>query len=217
MAEKRAVIFANGMLPAPETVQALISPDDYLIAADGGSRHVHSLGLKPHILIGDMDSLTEEEQQLAVTEGATLLVHPGDKDQTDLELALQYALREGFTFIRIVAALGGRLDQTLGNLALLADPALRSVDIHVDDGLEEAWFIWDQAVIRGRAGDIVSLLPWGGPAVGVTTGGLKWMLNGETLHLHKTRGISNEMLSETATVSLQAGMLLCIHRRLESQ
>jgi thiamine pyrophosphokinase len=63
------------------------------------------------------------------------------------------------------------------------------------------------------AGDTISLLSWGGLAAGVTTTGLKWALAGETLYPYKTRGISNEMLMDTATVCLGTGLLLCVHRR----
>jgi len=213
MQGKYAVIFANGELPAPETVRKLLDAVDLLIAADGGSRHAFALGLKPQIIIGDLDSLAENEQQMAEEQGASILEYPRDKNETDLELALQYAIQQECTSIRIIAALGGRLDQTLGNLALLTNPALLSLDIRLDDGLEEAWFIRDQATIQGTAGDTVSLLPWGDPAAGVTTTGLKWALEDEKLHPHKTRGISNEMLGEVATVILKSGLLLCIHRR----
>jgi thiamine pyrophosphokinase len=63
------------------------------------------------------------------------------------------------------------------------------------------------------AGDSVSLLPWGNVVIGITTGGLRWPLIGETLYPHKTRGISNEMLGELATIKFDSGLLLCIHQK----
>ncbi len=213
MQGKRAVIFANGELPAPDAVQTWIDVNDLLIAADGGSRHAFSLGLKPQAIIGDLDSLTAEAKAMAEEQGTSILAYPRDKDETDLELALQYAVQQGCTSIRVIAALGGRLDQTLGNLALLINPAWQHLDIRLDDGVEEAWFIREHATIHGMAGDTISLLSWGGLAAGVTTTGLKWALAGETLYPYKTRGISNEMLMDTATVCLGTGLLLCVHRR----
>lgn len=215
MKGKRAVIFANGELPAPGAVRTCIEADDLLIAADGGSRHAFALGLNPQVIIGDLDSLAAEAKAAAERQGTDILAYPRDKDETDLELALQYAVQQGSTSIRVIAALGGRLDQTLGNLALLTDPNWLHLDIRLDDGVEEARFIREHAALHGKRGDTVSLLPWGGPAAGVTTTGLKWTLDGETLHPHKTRGISNEMLTDTATVRLETGLLLCIHRRIE--
>ena len=136
-----------------------------------------------------------------------------DKDQTDLELALEHALALSPGAILIVGALGRRLDHTLGNLSLLTDPRLDRIDCRLDDGVEEACFCRGGCEIRGAPGDLVSLIPWGMPVTGVHTQGLRWPLVGGVLRPDKTLGISNEMLGESATVRLEAGPLLVVHRR----
>jgi thiamine pyrophosphokinase len=209
----RAIIFANSSLPDLEAARRIIQPGDTLIAADGGTRHILALGLLPSLVIGDLDSLSADDRQRLEDAGVELRPYPRDKDETDLELALGYAIEDGFGKIRILAALGGRLDQTLANLALLTDPRLSTPDVRLDDGVEEAFFVRDHATVAGRPGDTVSLLPWGGPAEGVTAEGLHWPLHGETLHPHQTRGVSNEMLGTAASVSIQTGLLLVVHRR----
>ncbi len=209
----RAIIFANGLLTDPEPVRRILSPDDFLIAADGGTQHARALGLTPAVIIGDLDSLSEEEKQWAGQESIRLETFPQDKDETDLELAIQFAVNKGFDPIVIVAALGGRIDQTIGNLSLLTDPQHAGRDIRLDDGVEEVLFTRNSCQVRGMAGDIISLLPWGGEVRGVNTKGLRWVLDGETLSAHKTRGISNEMLAETAQISIRDGLLLVTHRR----
>ncbi|MGC8857271.1 MAG: thiamine diphosphokinase, partial [Anaerolineae bacterium] len=83
----------------------------------------------------------------------------------------------------------------------------------LDDGVEEILICRDQAQVRGRSGEVVSLIPWGGAVEGIQTEGLRWPLRGETLYPHKTRGISNELLAETARVQIQSGVLLIVHRR----
>ena len=104
----RAIIFANGSLPDLEPAHRLIRPGDVLLAADGGTRHALSLGLMPSIVIGDLDSLSEADRQRLENAGTRLLQRPRDKNETDLELALYYALEQGFTRVVILAALGGR-------------------------------------------------------------------------------------------------------------
>lgn len=210
---KRTVIFVNGRLRSPKRLAALLRPDDWLIAADGGLRHLRRLGLAPRLLIGDLDSVTEDEVRWAAENGAEVRRYPREKDETDLELALAAGLQTGSREILLAAALGGRLDQTLGNLGLLLRPELDGLDVRLEDGREEVFLIRGLAEIRGRAGDIVSLLPWNGPAEGVTTQALRYPLRGETLYPDRTRGISNEMQGDTAQVSLRAGILLCIHTR----
>ncbi|MDP3184389.1 MAG: thiamine diphosphokinase [Anaerolineales bacterium] len=226
MPSTRAVIFVNGHLPDLEPARRLIHPGDTLIAADGGTRYILALGLLPSVVIGDLDSLTTDDKQRLEESGIEIRQYPRDKDDTDLALALHYAVEAGHREILVVAALGGRLDQSLGNLALLTDPSLAEIDVRLDDGVEEAFFVRGRCEasprgasreVRGRAGDILSLLPWGGPAEGVKTEGLRWPLPGESLYPHRTRGISNEMLGESAIVSLESGLLLCIHRRQKAQ
>ncbi len=210
----RLLIFANGHLPNLAAARPIVRADDLILAADGGTRHALALGLMPSVVIGDLDSISQEERRKLEENGVQLIEHPRNKNETDLELALQYAVDQGHREIVIVAALGERLDQTLANLALLTDLQLSTSNIRLDDGVEEAFFCRDRAEVRGRSGDLVSLIPWGGAVTGVCTQGLKWPLSGEMLVPEKTRGISNEMLDVVAQIEIAAGLLLIIHRRI---
>lgn len=187
-----------------------------MIAADGGARHILAFGILPSIIIGDLDSLTADEVSNFVNLGVRILRFPTAKDETDLELALSYALKAGYTPIIIFGAFGGRLDQILGNLAMLANPNALLADIRLEDGLTEAFFIKNQALIHGSPGDTVSFIPWGGQVDGVSTNGLAYPLINETLFPYRTRSISNQMLVQTAAVRLVNGLLLCIHIRVSS-
>jgi thiamine pyrophosphokinase len=209
----RALIFVNGELSDPGATRLLVQGEDVIIAADGGARHALALGVIPDAVIGDFDSLTPAELSVFSDMGIHLLRYPTAKDETDLELALAHAFKAGHRPIIIIGAYGGRLDQTLGNLALLADPEYIGVDLRLDDGKTEAFFITSQATVHGKAGDTVSLIPWGKSAEGVTTDGLVYPLNQETLLPYRTRSISNQMLAETAKISLRYGLLLCVHIR----
>ncbi len=209
----RIVIFANGLLADPERVRAMIGPSDEIVCADGGTRHARSLGLRPDMVVGDLDSISAADRESILSARVEIVPHPRDKDETDLELALDEALKKPSSGILIVGALGKRLDHTLGNIGMLADPALAGRDVRLDDGLEEVLICRGQAQVEGERDDLLSLLPWGGPVTGIRTEGLKWPLHGETLFPEKTRGVSNEMLGETATVHVTTGLLLIIHRR----
>ena len=209
----RVLIFANGELPDLARARALLHPDDLILCADGGTQHALALGVTPELIIGDLDSLTQEAQALLEGQGVRIVQHPRDKNETDLELTLQHALERQPSSILIIGALGNRLDQMLANLALVSDSKFSGIDVRLDDGVEEAFFCRGRSEVRGAAGDLVSLIPWGQPVVGVRTENLKWPLDGETLYPQGTRGISNELLRETAAVSLSSGLLLVVHRR----
>lgn len=218
-AAQRVWIFANGDIPDLERLRVLIRPEDRLIAADGGYHHMQKLNLKPEAVIGDLDSLLPADIDQLRQMGVPLERYPVDKDETDLELAIDWALKVGFEGLFIAGALGGRLDQTLGNLSLLSRPGLDGKDVRLEDGTEQVFLIQRETVISGQAGDTVSLIPVGEAVEGVVTAGLKYPLGrngvGETLFANRTRGISNVLLAERAEVRFTKGKLICILRRNE--
>ncbi|HCC78818.1 MAG TPA: thiamine diphosphokinase [Anaerolineae bacterium] len=213
MPKARVVIFANGFLSDPVAARRLLQPEDVLYAADAGASHILRMGLLPALVVGDLDSLPEEDLQKLRADGVRMVQHPQDKALTDLELTINSALEEGHRSFLIVAALGGRLDMTLSNLSLLTRPDLLNLDVRLDDGMEQVLFVRGETHISGHAGDIISLVAWGGPVEQVTTSGLRWPLSDDRLESYETRTISNEMQVAEAVIRIGSGLLLCIHRR----
>ncbi len=207
----RAVIFANGILNDPPQILAALQAGDIVIAADGGARHCQALGIHPAVVIGDFDSLSATELAQLEQDGAQVVRYPQRKDFTDLELALQHAVAIGADEILMFAALGARWDQTLANLLLPAAPGLEHVRIRLLDGPQEIALLrpGETHTLAGQAGDTVSLVPLGGHACGITTDGLEYPLADGTLYFGATRGISNVLLGERASVRLEDGLLLC--------
>jgi thiamine pyrophosphokinase len=210
---QRAVIFANGILLEPSAARSLLQSGDLVVAADGGYHNALSAGVKPHTVIGDMDSVSASKLEDAERTGTQIIRLPKEKDETDLELAIRYTLEKQATEIIVIGAQGGRLDQTLGNISLLASVPT-GVDIRLDDGHEEVILVDHLLVIAGKPGDVVSLIPWGTPVTGIRTEGLRYPLHGETLLPHKSRGISNEMMGQKASIDISEGKLIVIHTRM---
>ena len=213
MQETRTIIIANGDPPDASDLARWLRLGDRLICADGGARVALQHGLYPQRVIGDFDSLNDAELQALERRGAQLERHPAHKDETDLELALLYAAStEPAGEIVILGALGGRLDQTIANVMLLAMPVLRDFRVMIAAGDEQSFLIRPGAPfeLRGRAGDIASLIPFGGDAHGIVTAGLEYPLRDESLFIGPARGVSNVMLGERATVTLRQGLLLCV-------
>jgi thiamine pyrophosphokinase len=208
-----AWIFANGIITERDLLKDRIATSSLIIAADGGLHYIREMGLIPQVLIGDLDSVSEEDHRWAESREVQILRYPADKNETDLELALEYALKSKPEFVRIAGATGGRIDQALGNIFLLMRSDLTDINIRLEDGLEEIFLIRKDSEIQGTAGDIVSLLPLGAPVCGIYTSGLEYSLSGETLYPEKIRGVSNVMINNQATVRVNDGVLLCIHTR----
>jgi thiamine pyrophosphokinase len=206
----RTIIFANGLLTDPASARAAMGAADRLIAADGGLHHLLALGLRPHVLIGDLDSVEPAEAQTTEVSGTRIERFPPRKDQTDLELAVRLACAEGATDILIFGALGARWDQTLANLLLLAHPDFRPVRLRLVDGAQQIYLIQGQAVIEGRPGDTVSLISLQGDAHGVTTHGLEYPLDRGSLAFGSTLGVSNVLLGSQARVTVEEGLVACV-------
>lgn len=208
----RALIFANGVIQNPQSIPPLIQPGDLLIAADGGGEHLLSLGLTPHLIIGDLDSLAPDTLEVFHQAGAEVLRYPMQKDETDLELALRWAVERQPSEILLFGMLGGRWDMTLANLLILANPLLAGQSCRVLDGPQEMFLLrgGDVRCITGTPGDLVSVIPVGGDVQGLTYRGLAYPLDSATLPLGSPRGVSNLLVETEACISLASGLLLCI-------
>jgi len=201
---KKACIFCGGELKNSARVKRVASNCDLLIAADGGARHLTGLGLLPEIIIGDMDSIAtdmwKDENSIA------RISHSPDKGKSDAELAVEYALEQECKEIILVAAVGGRLDHTLGNVALVARYPGR---IAILDGVSTLVAVdkSEKCILHGQVGTPVSLIPYGSGSFTVRTKGLKYSLGDESLH-SATHGLSNELSLTEACVCVSNGILL---------
>jgi thiamine pyrophosphokinase len=211
-------IFLIGGSPEAQPPARLApAPGDRVIAADHGAAHARAWGWPLHLLVGDFDSLSADEAALATAAGVPIITAPVAKDETDLELALAHALARGASEIIICAALGGRSDHMLANVLLLARPELADLAVTLVAGRESIRLLRSggsaptHLELLGAPGDLLSLLPLGCDAVGVTTDGLQYPLHDETLFLGQARGVSNVFTGARAGILLRRGLLLVIH------
>ena len=207
----RAVIFVNGQVEEPAELVRWLAPGDYLVGADGGTRHLLALGLRPHVVVGDLDSLDPETVAELAAAGVEFEQHRPDKDQTDLELAVQRALRAGADEILLLGALGGRLDQTLANVLLLARhdwPA--PIRLAQGDQVAQVLVGPGRLDLTPPLGSTVSVVPISAEVAGITYEGLLYPLRDATLPLGSTRGISNEVVGQPVTIAIDRGTLLVI-------
>ena len=153
-----AVVIADAPGADLTAYSRLIHDADLRVAADGGARYFLEAGALPHIAIGDFDSLPETMCDQLTTQGVTLQRYSAHKDETDLELALLYAVERAPRHIIVLAALGGRPDQHLANLQLLTHPALRRIDVRMFHRRWEVFAVHYEALIEGQPGETVSLL-----------------------------------------------------------
>ncbi|PIE64102.1 MAG: thiamine diphosphokinase [Desulfobacterales bacterium] len=207
------VLLANGSYTSsPETIHRL-KQADLVIAVDGGANQYNEFGIVPDIIVGDLDSISPENlAQLEQNRKTKIIRYPRRKNATDLELALDLALKKGASCLWIEGGLGGRWDMSLANIMLAAAPRYRAVDIFLGD---------DTCIIRilhsGKKynltlqkGQLVSLLPLCGDVSGITLKGFEYPLEDATITFGSSRGVSNVAADENNRVHFQKGILLCV-------
>lgn len=201
------VIFAGGDPPPPSALDH-IPPERHVIAADSGLDHAHRLGVEVHHVVGDMDSVDAELLD-RLPDSVVVDRFPEAKDATDLELAVSLALRSDPSEIVIVGGHGGRNDHLIATALLLASPRFDHTPIRWLAGRDLIHIVHAAVTIHGTVGSTVSLVP-AVDAVGITTSGLRWGLVDEALHAGTTRGVSNEMASPRATITVESGTLFVV-------
>jgi thiamine pyrophosphokinase len=212
---RTVVVASGGLVPGDER---WLDDADLVVAADGGAASLEPLGRRPDLLVGDLDSIDPALAARLAAEGVTVERHPADKDASDTELAIERAREHGATEVVLLGAVGGtRLDHELANLLLLVDPALAGCSVRIVRGSTtvRAMHGGERLSLDGQRGDVVSLLPIGGAASGVTTEGLRWELSGASLGMGRSRGLSNEVVALPASVRLEHGTLLVVETTRE--
>ena len=188
------VVLAGG----PDRPAAVaLPPGATVIAADSGAE----LALQVDLAVGDFDSISAETR---------VERHPEAKDASDLELALNAALRLEPERILVFGGAGGRLDHLLGGLLLLAADAYAGVEVDAQFGAAAVHVVRRERVLAGEPGELISLFAVHGPARGVVTDGLVYPLRGETLEPGSTRGLSNVVAAPEVRIGVERGVLLAV-------
>jgi len=205
------VVVVSGSAPIRSDGVGLVPAGAPVVAADAGVDHARAAGLTVSLAVGDFDSISAEgAASLGVVEVER---HPAEKDATDLELALDAALAFDPRRVLVLSGAGPRLDHLLVELGLIAAPRLAAVEVDAVFDSTHVHVVRSERRLTGEVGELVSLVPMHGPAVGSTTEGRVCPLRGETLEAGSSRGTSNVFAEPEARVLLEQGVLLAIRPR----
>ena len=211
----RAVLVASGDPMASDA--RWLGGAELVVAVDGGAAWLTSIGRQPDLLVGDLDSVDAELVRRLEAASVPVERHPTEKDSSDLELAVASAIGRGADEIVILGAIGGdRLDHEIANVLLLAELSFATTRLRAARGGTSLRVLRGEGelAIQAPPGSLVTLLSLGEVADGVTTSGLRYPLRDEPLHLGSSRGLSNEVAAQPASVRLRGGTLLVIETEL---
>lgn len=194
-----------------KTCIADIEASDIRIGADRGALWCVRQHLPLDVAIGDFDSVTESERGEIEKQAQAIQVYPSKKDQTDLDLAVSYCIeRYPKATVRLYGCTGGRLDHTFGAIAMLLRLASHNIDGQIVDNSQKIHIVRRQLdILPDSKFRYVSVLAYGGPVTVDLSG---FLYNGRSLivPVSSTRGISNEIVSDTARISVSDGTALVI-------
>ncbi|MGP8153126.1 MAG: thiamine diphosphokinase [Smithella sp.] len=212
---QKIIIVSGGGLDDPVFFHKKIKEmeDVMIICCDGGARHFRNSAIKPDVIIGDMDSIDTDQLADYSAQNIKIIKHPPNKDFSDTELALDYALNLKPQEIFIWCALGGRIDHTLANVFLLCRGQEKGIRIFMVDEYCEAFVLDKKASFMNEKGKTVSLLALTHEVKGITLAGFLYPLKNSTLKMGESRGLSNVINDARAVISAANGKLLVVRYR----
>ena len=220
-----AYIFTGGKIAvgSMDELGLHMSEADLIIAADSGYNNASRLGVRPGLLLGDLDSIDRKKLAPDELEHIDKIIVPAIKDDTDTQLAVDTAISRGADEIYIIGGLGGRLDHTLSSVFLLEYIADKGADAVMTDGQSrvrvmktagEPVSLMIPKTFDGENGfKYLSVVPLTDECEGVRISGVFYPLDGVTLKRSYSYAVSNEITSDHAEITLERGTMLVIESR----
>ncbi len=206
----KCIIIANGFIKDYERLGELIRQSDMLVCADGGARHFRKMNIPPDIIIGDLDSIDQNDRCFLEDSGVEIIKYPRKKDMSDTQLAVEWAIENKADDITLTGTTGNRLDHTLANIFLLKTISEKGVSCKMIDDYNEIYLVSDNIRLKGCPGDLLSIIPITEKTQGITLKGLEYPLYNAEISMGSSIGISNCFTGYEAIISIKKGILLII-------
>jgi thiamine pyrophosphokinase len=203
-----ALLVCGGEAPPLSRLEPMLPRFALVCAADSGLDALIAWGLRPDLIVGDMDSVSDPAS-IAGFPGARIVRAPRDKDLTDTEMGLEALAAAGADRIVLAGGGGGRLDHLLAIRSIFERRKLRPVEWHT---AREAVYLvreGERLAIEAGRGALVSVFPLATGSSGMGSSGLRWPLDGLSWGPGDC-GVSNEAPDGAFAVSAGSGDLLVV-------
>ncbi|SHF32046.1 thiamine pyrophosphokinase [Caloramator proteoclasticus DSM 10124] len=209
----KALVIAHGY-NSKEVLKREFKDADLIICSDGGAIYAMEIGIKPDIIIGDLDSIDKNVYEYFLENGIKIVSYPREKDFSDTELCVDYAIDSGADSICIISGIGSRIDHSLINISLLYKIKSKGVDAYIATDSAYIYICNDYLQIEGEIGDTLSLIPLTLEVKGITTKGLKYKLVDGNIRLGQSIGVSNEFIEKSCSIKVKEGILIVVKQKL---
>lgn len=208
----RGLIVSSGRINRYEGLKLVVKDKDIIVCADGGLNHLMKIGVIPDIVLGDLDSITEEGLKYVEDNKIPVSKYPVEKDATDTELAMEYLIEKGCKEITFAGVTGTRMDHTLGNIFLLDQMLSREIIGIIIDDNNMIEICDDYKKIEKYEG-YLSVVPIQQDGAVVTLKGVHYPLTHHHIYFGSTFSISNEIVEDYAEIFVESGRVLVIRSR----
>jgi len=206
----RFVVLANGDMKELDFYKKIIKKGDYIITADGAIHYAFQMGIKPDLAIGDFDSTNENLMKVLEEKKIKVLKYPKEKDFTDTELAINYAVEKEASEIILMGAIGSRIDHSFSNIALMAKIAEKGIKCRIINENNDCYFVTDNISFEKINKRFISIIPISNEVEIEKTHGLYYPLENDILHFGTPRGVSNFSIEDNVSISLKRGVAMVI-------
>jgi len=205
----KCLIVSGGNVPSKELILKH-KKRDLIIGADKGASSLIGCGIIPHVLIGDFDSLSYDKVEMLQDKGCKIIKYKSEKDFTDTEASLNYAINALCDDVVILGAAGTRLDHTLANINLLGIPFEKGVKCVIEDENNLMFLSKSPVHLKKDNKKYFSIFSYSEETIGLNITGAKYELKNHTINKNSTLTISNEFISDTVKIDFDLGIILII-------
>lgn len=208
----KAILVASGNIVSIDLFNRIYDKNDYIIAIDGGLDYLIDINIEPDILIGDLDSLSKN--RLAMLENIKIerKIFDSDKDLTDMQIAINFAIELAYDEIIIFGGIGSRIDHTLANIFLLNSYFEKNIRIKLIDENNYIYLLNGNNELKNIPNFNLSILPIK-EGTSICLQGVKWPLNNHILKYQESLTVSNKIIENKAKISIKNGPCLIIYSK----
>ena len=207
---KRAIIVTGGNPPSKRTLLNFLSKDDYIIGVDSGCNCLREYGIKPDIILGDLDSIDTNVIEYYMEIGIEILKYKPEKDYSDTDLGYMVAKEKGFNNILLFGGTGTRYDHALGNIGLLLKALRENIKIEMIDDNNKMFVVNSNTTFEGKYGELISFHALSDVVSNLNIYNAKYILRNYDMSLLEPRAICNEFLNENIEITFDSGIILVI-------
>lgn len=204
----RALIVANGSIDNIDILKGIGQEYDFILAADGGTNHCIEASILPDIIIGDLDSISDEILDISRKNNIPIEKFPAKKDSTDTELAIDYLIDRGYKDISLMGVIGSRMDHTLGNILLLNKLKENKVKGKIINDKNTIYLVEDEITLEKEEDSFVSIIPITNPGINISLKGFEYELKRRDVSFASTFCISNKIIKDRGMIKIHRGEAL---------